>query len=285
MTALRQRMIEDMRIRNLSSRTIRQYVRNVSLFAKHFGASPERMGREEVRKYLLSLMARGRARATLAGHLCALRFLYETTLGRKWEAFRVRFPKKETRLPEVLSQEELTEFFEGVETLKARTFLMLLYSTGLRVSEGLNLLPSDIDSKRMVVRVRNGKGRKDRCVPLSPTLLNELRRYWKATRPQTWLFESERGRRVSSRAVQSWCMVGRCRAVLRKRITPHVLRHCFATHLLEAGADLKTIQVLLGHRSIRSTSVYLHVAANAPQLTKDYTDLLLRTLPKGEELD
>ena len=275
MTPLRQRMIDDMRIRNLSPRTIETYVEKVARFARQFGKSPEYLGPEDIRTYLLGLVNAKFARSTLVQNVCALRFLYKITLHRPWEDQVLPFPKKERRLPVVLSREEVRTFLQALGGLKRRTFFLTIYATGLRISECVHLLPSDIDSKRMVVRVRQGKGKKDRYVPLSSKLLQALREYWRAARPQTWLFEGAKpGQPITKDAVERWCPPAREKAGLSKPVTPHTLRHCFATHLLEAGTDLRTIQILLGHRSLSTTAIYLHVAANAPQLSKNCADLL-----------
>ena len=275
MTPLRQRMIDDMRIRNLSPHTIKAYVEKVAKFAKHFGKSPEQIGPEEIRTYLLGLVNARCGRGTLVQNVCALRFLYKITLRRPWQDQVLPFPKKERHLPVVLSREEVGVFLEAHGGLKPRTFCLTTYATGLRVSECCHLLPSDIDSKRMVVHVRQGKGKKDRYVPISPKLLESLRRYWKAARPKTWLFEgSQAGQPITRSAVERWFPPACKKAGLTKPVTPHTLRHSFATHLLESGTDLRTIQILLGHRSLGTTAIYLHVAANAPQLTKSCADLL-----------
>jgi site-specific recombinase XerD len=268
-------MIDDMRIRNLSPRTIKTYVKNVSMFARHFRISPERLGPEEIRTYLLHLIDNGYSRSSVVQHVCSLRFLYHITLQRPWRDVALPIPKKQRLLPVVLSKAEVGAFLDGAVSIKQRAFCMTTYATGLRVSECCNLLPADIDSKRMVVRVRQGKGRKDRYVPLSPKLLGLLRQYWKAFRPKCCLFEGQiPGQPIHRGTVAKWFRTICQRAGLSKTVTPHTLRHTFATHLLEAGTDLRTIQILLGHRSLNTTAVYLHVAANAPQLTKSCADLL-----------
>jgi integrase/recombinase XerD len=275
MTPLRQRMIDDMRIRNLSPHTIDAYIEKVAKFAVHYGKSPEQLGPEEVRTYLLMLVNEKRGRGVLVQSVCALRFLYKITLQRPWQEQVLPFPKKERHLPVVLSREEVSAFLDGLGGFKPRTFCLTTYATGLRVSECCHLISDDIDSKRMVVRVQQGKGKKDRYVPLSPRLLDALRQYWKAAHPRTWLFEgAQAGQPISRSAVERWFAPACEKAGLSKPVTPHTLRHSFATHLLEAGTDLRTIQILLGHRSLGTTAIYLHVAANAPQLTKSCADLL-----------
>lgn len=275
MTALRKRMIDDMRLRNFSPRTMESYVRRVAKFARHYGRSPDTLGPEEVRSFLIWLIDRGYSRSEFKVVVGALRFFYHVTLCRDWRPQMIPFPRKERHLPVVLSRQEVHAFIRGIGCLKCRTILLTLYAAGLRLHEGLKLLPSDIDSKRMVIRVRQGKGKKDRYVPLPSKLLVTLRRYWKAARPKTWLFEGrEPGRPLSKGTVQRCCAVARSEARIEKAVTPHTFRHSFATHLLEGGTDLRTIQILLGHRSLSTTAVYLHVAAGAPQVTKHCAELL-----------
>lgn len=196
--------------------------------------------------------------------VCALRFLYGVSLGKEWDIKHIPFPKQDKKLPVVLSRGEVNRLLATVENLKHRTLLMTLYGTGLRLSEGLGLCIRDIDSQRMVLRVRQGKGHKDRYVPLGETLLEQLRVYWKQYRPAHWLFTGkDDSSPLTTGSVQRVCQRAAQKAGLRKRVTPHVLRHCFATHHLEAGKDLKTIQIWLGHRNLNTTSIYLHVAVEA----------------------
>ena len=281
MTSLRQRMIDDMRLRNYAPRTIDVYVERVRRFAEHFGRSPQTLGPAEIRAYQLFLLEhKGASWAVFNQTVCALRFVYRVSLERKWLVEHIPFPKQEKKLPVVLSREEVQRLLSAVENLKHRTILMTMYATGVRVSEVVALELSDVDSARMLIRVRHGKGRKDRFVPLSLTLLEHLRVYWRAYRPPRWLFASSDAQRpLSVSAVQRVCQRAAERAGLRKRVSPHTMRHCFATHLLEAGTDLKTIQVLLGHSSLRSTSVYLHVAAQAPGYRSQTHDLLAAAEP------
>jgi site-specific recombinase XerD len=268
-------MIEDMQIRNYSSRTIEEYVRRVARFAKHFGRSPDTLGQEEVRTFLMWLMHQGYSHSEFKVSVAALRFLYRTTLARDWHTQMIPYPRKERRLPVVLSRNEVHDFIRGIGCVKARTILLTLYAAGLRLNEGLKLLPTDIDSKRMVIRVRQGKGKKDRYVPLPMKLLVTLREYWKVAKPKVFLFERrEPGKPLAKRTVQDWCAVARRHAGIGKWVTPHTFRHSFATHLLEGGTDLRTIQILLGHRSLNTTAMYLHVAAGTPQVSKHCADLL-----------
>ncbi len=274
MTALRQRMIDDLRIRNLSPRTIESYVYRVRRFAKYFNRCPSKLGPEDVRTYLLCLISKGYARSTIVQSVCALKFLYQITLDSQWRDQDLPFPKNERRLPVVLSRREVGAFLDAVASPKHRVFLFTLYATGLRLAEGLNLVPDDIDSSRMVIRVRLGKGHKDRFVPLAPKLLLELKRHYRRTRPKTWLFEGRPGRPLSRSAVQRACPRACVRAGLSKRVTPHVLRHSFATHLLESGSRLTTVQLLLGHTELSTTGIYLHVAVDTPEVSKSCCSLL-----------
>ncbi len=274
MSSLRQRMIDDMRIRNFSPRTIKSYLYRVRRFAKHFHRCPSELGPEQVRTYLLYLINKRYARSSIIHSVCALRFLYQITLDSQWRDQDLPYPKNERRLPVVLSRSEVRAFLDAVADLRHRTFLLTLYCTGLRLAEGLNLLPEDLDSSRMVIRVRQGKGHKDRYVPLAPKLLVELREHYRRTSPQTWLFEARRDQPMSKAPIQKACAPACRKAGLSKHVTPHVMRHSFATHLLEAGTDLRTVQLLLGHRSLSTTAIYLHVAVGAPEVAKSCSELL-----------
>jgi site-specific recombinase XerD len=269
-------MIEDMKLRNYAPLTIKVYVERVATFAKHFGKSPDRLGAADVRAYLLFLVQEKHASWSYYGQaLCALRLLYRTTLGKKWVLDGVDCPKKQKKLPIVLSPGEVTQFFEAVTSLKHRAILMTAYAAGLRVSEVVALCVDDIDSRRMVIRIRQAKGQKDRYVMLSPRLLAILREYWKAARPTQFLFPGNvPDRPITARTVEKACGNAREAAGLGKRVTVHTLRHSFATHLLEAGTDLRTIQVLLGHRSLSTTAVYTQVSPTAMRATQSPLDRL-----------
>jgi integrase/recombinase XerD len=261
MSALRERMIQDMQIRNLSPRTVECYVSHVARFAKHFGRSPAGLGPEEVRQYQVYLVQKKKAGwSDFNQAVCALRFLYQTTLQRGWRVIHIPYAKRPKKLPVVLCPEEVQKLLECVGPLKQRILLTTLYATGLRVEEGCSLQVTDIDSARMMLRVARGKGAKERLVPLSPRLLEELRRYWKVFRPATFLFPGAKpGRPLHTASVQRACREAARKAGLAKRVTPHTLRHSYATSLLERGVDLLTIQRLLGHRSFSTTLIYLHV--------------------------
>jgi integrase/recombinase XerD len=283
MTPLRRRMIEDMVLRNLSPLTIRIYVDCVARFAQHFRTSPERLGPEHIRAYLLHLVQDRKASWSYFNQTrCALRFLYGTTLKREWVDDGVACPRVPRKLPVVLSPDEVVRFFAAVDNLKHRAILMTAYAAGLRLSEVVALRVEDVDSRRMVLRVRQGKGRKGRDVMLSPRLLVVLRRYWQAVRPRDYLFPGARpDRHISPRAVQKVCQAALIVSGLKKRVSLHSLRHSFATHLLEAGTDLRTIQVLLGHNHLSTTARYTHVSTERLRSTCSPLDRLPQ--PEGEE--
>jgi site-specific recombinase XerD len=236
-------------------------VYHVACFAKHFGRSPEQLGLEEVRQYQVYLVQEKKASwCSFNQAVCALRFLYRITLPRAWPVSMIPFPKRPKKLPVVLSPEEVQQLLACAKPLKHRLILTTLYAAGLRLEEGLQLRVADIDSARMLLRVACGKGAKERLVPLSPRLLTELREYYRACRPASWLFPSSQADApLSDATVQKACKRAARAAAMVKRVTPHTLRHSYATHLLESGVDLLTIQRLLGHRSFSTTLVYLHV--------------------------
>ncbi len=279
MTSLRQRMLEDMRIRNLSPLTQTSYVGHVSLFARHFRTSPAQLGPEEIRAYQVSLTtARGLATSSVTGAVAALRFLYTITLKKDWRIAHVLpVPKKPQTLPVVLSPSEVVTFLAAVADVKHRTILTTCYAAGLRISEAVRLSLPAIDSQRMVLRVEHGKGQKDRYVMLSPRLLAILRDWWRVSRSRLWLFPGDRpGDPITTRAVNRACRKAHRRCGIPKPITPHSLRHAFAVHLLEAGTDVRTIQLLLGHRSLATTARYLAVATTRVCSTASPLDLLPR---------
>lgn len=275
-TALRRRMEQDMRIRNYSERTIRTYVDWISALARHFGKSPDRLGPEEVRLWQVYLKEEKKASWSAFNQATsALRFFYRTTLSRDWDSERLPFAKRERRLPVVLSREEVMAFLQEVRNLKHRTVLTVMYASGLRLSEALSLRIEDVDSARCVLIIRQGKGKKDRMGLLSQRLLKALRAYWAAYHPRSWLFPGEPpSSPLTPTAIQKVCAPAALRAGLRRRVTTHTMRHCFATHLLEAGVDLVTIQRLLGHGSLRTTAQYLHVATQVPRTSDSPFDLL-----------
>ena len=261
-TPLRRRMIEDMRVRNLSRATQRCYVHAVAKFARHFNRSPDRLGLREIRAYQIHLSTTGASWASFNVAVCALRFFYGVTLGRAAMVERIPYARKRRQLPVILGADEVVRFFAAVPSLKHRTALMTAYAAGLRVSEVVRLKLTDIDSSRMLVRVDQGKGGSDRYIMLSPQLLTVLRAYWQVTRPAYWLFPGQDESRPLDPSVLQWaCRKAREAAKLGKPVTVHTLRHSFATHLLEAGTDIRIIQALLGHRDLSTTARYTHVEA------------------------
>jgi len=283
MTPLRRRMTEDMTLRNRAPRTIRAYTGDVADFARYFHAPPDRLGPEHVRSYLLHLLQERQASWDVYRQArLALRFFYTVTLGREWVVARVACPKAPKKLPVVLSTDEMARFLDALKNPKHRALLMTAYACGLRLSEVARLRVEDIDSARMVIHVRQGKGQKDRDVMLSPRLLAVLRDYWKLRRPGPFLFPGRTpDRPVSVRTVQMVCQHALAASGLGKHVHMHTLRHSFATHLLESGTDLRTIQVLLGHRSFSSTARYLHITTAALKSTRSPFDGL-EPAPGGE---
>lgn len=280
MTPLRRRMIEDLRIRNFSPNTIAGYIGYVARFARHFGRSPADLGPEHVRGFLVHLRVQQRAGVgTMVQCVSALRFLYRVTLKRGWAIPEIPYPKKERKLPVVLTRAEVLEFLDSLGNLKHRAILTTAYASGLRVSEATHLKVADIDSARMIMHVRQGKGRKDRLVPLSKSLLELLREYWKVARPTTWLFPGKKGHDapITRRTVERACAKARAALGWTKHVKPHTMRHSFATHLLEAGTDIRVIQVLLGHRALTSTATYTHLSTASLQGTKSPLDLMPTT--------
>jgi len=263
MSTLRERMTAEMQVRNLAPNTQSTYLLHVSLFAKHFHKSPEWLGPEEIRAYQIHLsQVRKLSPASIQVAVAALRFLYNRTLHKNW-VFEdiIPAPKAPETLPEVLSPEEVQEILDRVQHIRYRTILSVCYATGLRISEAVHLKRTDIDSQRMVIRVDQGKGNKDRYVMLSPKLLDMLRIWWKVEKPQDWLFPGEKaGCPITKHSVQEACQQAAALCQFSKPVTPHSFRHAFSVHLLEAGTDVRTIQLLLGHRSLATTAKYLRIA-------------------------
>ncbi len=278
MTHLRKMMLEELQRRNYSESTTRCYIRTVEDFAKRFKRSPDRLGPEHIREYQAELFKKKLSPGTVTQRLAALRFFYIKTLKRAWGIAETPYPKQRFRLPTILSQEEVARLIDAALTPYHRTLLMTLYATGVRRAELTQLKVSDIDSQRMVIHVRGGKGRKDRDVMLSPKLLEELRKHWRRFKPSTWLFPSSRQHTgvtpITTKVVWYACRQASQRAGIQKNVHPHTLRHCFATHLLEAGADLRTIQMLLGHRDLEETTLYLHLSERHLHATASPLDSL-----------
>lgn len=283
MTDLRKRYTEDLQLRNYSVKTIARYVQCVAKFARHFGKSPADLGPEQIREYQLYLIHQTNLSwASFNQTVCALRFLYRTTLGRDQMILHLPFPRRASKLPVVLSQGEVSQLLAAVADERQRIVLETIYATGLRISEALQLHVRDIDPARRLIHVRGGKGKKDRIVLLSPRLLERLRAYWKQCRPAGLLFVAdEAGRPWRADQIQLACRQSARRAGLHKKVTPHLLRHSFATHLLEANVNLRAIQLLLGHRSLSTTCRYTHVSRESLAAVTSPLDLL----PEPESAD
>ena len=279
MTALRQRMLEELQRHNYSKETIRLYLFAVKDFARHFRKSPDQLTPEHMREFQLYLLNKRKLTPqTVAGRITALRFFFVKVLHRPYQELDLVYPKLPERLPTVLSEEEVVRLIESASNAYHRVILTTLYATGMRRTELSRLKVEDIDSQRMVIHVRQGKGGKDRDVTLSPRLLEILRDYWKWRKPQVYLFPSlQRKRRelpITDRAIYHAVRAAARRAGIKKKITPHTLRHSWATHLLERGTDLKTIQMLLGHVDLEATTIYLHLSQRHLQSMTNPVDAL-----------
>jgi integrase/recombinase XerD len=292
MTHLRKMMLEELQRRNYSQSTIRHYIRTVEDFARRFRCSPDRLGPRHIREYQAELFQKRKLSANTVGrHLAALRFFYIKTLRRAWSLEETPYPKRTRRLPVILSREEVAQLIHAARTPRQRILLMALYATGARNAELAHLKAKDIDSQRRVVHIQGGKGRRDRDVMLSSKLLEALQVHWRLyhRRPSAWLFPGNRNhgggdRPIDTKTVWHACEQAAKRAGIQKRVHPHLLRHCFATHLLEAGANLPTIQVLLGHQDLKETVRYLHLSEQHLNATASPLDsLALNDEPPGEK--
>jgi len=277
MPTLREQMIMEMELRNLAQRTIKDYVEHVARFAKHYNCSPNKLGDKHIREYLHYLLAEKKFSWSYVNvTYCALKFLYKNVLHRPWNIDTIPPPKTGVKLPEILSEEEVACLLKAPTNLKHKMILMVAYSGGLRVSEIVNLKLTDIDSKRMLIRVEQGKGRKDRYTLLSEPLLTELRLYYKRFKPQHYLFEGRiPGKPLSTATPQAVFNQAKTAAGIKKNVRFHTLRHCFATHLMEAGVDIFTIKNLMGHRSIQTTLRYVRVRHEHLQKVVSPLDKLL----------
>lgn len=281
MSPLKQRMLEDMRMRNLSAGTQRSYIHYVTGFAGHYNLSPVHLGLDDIRNYQLHLIERRQlSPSSINCFLAAVQFLYTVTLDMPWSGAQFVRMKVAEKLPVVLGEQEVLAFFEHVGILKHRAVLMLCYGSGLRIAEAVSLKAENIDSKRMVIHVQQGKGGKDRYTVLSYRLLDLLRVYYKVQRPVDWLFPGTKaGTHIQPATIQEICRDAARLAGIAKRVTPHVLRHSFATHLLEHGSDTRAIQVMLGHSRIDTTARYTSVT---PQTIGRAGSPLDRLAPSAE---
>ena len=275
MSALRRRMIDDMTLRNLSPATQRSYLHAVTKFSRHFDCPPDRLGLEDVRSFQVHLVSQGISWPALNQIVCALRFFYGVTLDRAEIPERIVYARTPRKLPSILSADEVVRFLEAVPSLKTRVALTTAYAAGLRASEAVSLQVADIDSDRMVLQVRHGKGAKDRTVMLSAALLAILRSYWRLARPTPWLFPGRSPEKpIDVQVLHAACRSATKAAGLTKRVSVHTLRHSFATHLLESGTDIRIIQVLLGHSNLSTTARYTHVATATIARTQSPLDRL-----------
>lgn len=266
MTHLRRVMLEELQRRNYAKTTVEYYIRAVEQFAKHFNRPPDQLNQDHLRTYQAYLLRERKLEPrTVKLHVSALRFFFVKTLKRRYLLDDTPYPKVPRRLPTILTVQEVQRLIDAARTLTDRTMLMVLYSTGMRNAEMRLLQVCDIDSKGMLIHIQHGKGGRDRYVPLSQTLLETLRVYWRWMKPKTWLFPGtiagwRADKPITPKVVWDACQFAATRAQIETRVSAHVLRHSYATHLLEAGADLRTIQLLLGHVKLEHTVIYLHLS-------------------------
>ena len=285
MTHLRHVMLEELQRRNFAATTITTYLKAVEQFARYFKCRPDRLNHTHLRTYQVYLLRERKLMPhTVRLHVAALRFFFVKTLKRRYLLDDTPYPKAPRRLPSILSVDEVTQVIDAAASLSHRTMLMMLYSTGMRNAELRHLQVADIDSRRMLIHIRQGKGGRDRFVPLSATLLVTLRAYYRWMRPKTWLFPGtvdgwRADKPITPKVLWEACVVAARRAGLRKRCFPHLVRHSYATHLLESGADLRTIQLLLGHANVRHTVLYLHLSQRHLQAVANPLDALPVSAP------
>ena len=278
-------MLEELQRRNFAATTITTYLKAVEQFARYFKCRPDRLNHTHLRTYQVYLLRERKLMPhTVRLHVAALRFFFVKTLKRRYLLDDTPYPKAPRRLPSILSVDEVTQVIDAAASLSHRTMLMVLYSTGIRNAELRHLQVADIDSRRMLIHIRQGKGGRDRFVPLSATLLVTLRAYYRWMRPKTWLFPGtvngwRADKPITPKVLWEACVVAARRAGLRKRCFPHLVRHSYATHLLEGGADLRTIQLLLGHANVRHTVLYLHLSQRHLQAVANPLDALPVSAP------
>jgi integrase/recombinase XerD len=288
MTHLRQRMIEDMQLRGYASKTQEAYLRAVRQLAEHFDRSPGDLTEEDLREYFLHLKNVKRAsRSTCTQALCGIKFFFQHTLKREWTTFELVRPPKEKKLPVVLSQEEVRRVLSCLNSFRHQVCLSTIYSCGLRLREGIQLQARDLDSDRMLVHVRKAKGGRDRYVPLPDRTLDLLRQFWCTHRHPQLLFPartphgvplSKAGKHLSPSSVQKALRAACSASGIQKHVTVHTLRHSYATHLLEAGVNLRRIQAYLGHASLKSTSIYTHLTCDGEELAAETINRVMDNL-------
>jgi len=285
-THLRKIMLEELQRRNYAATTVEYYVRAVEGFAKHFGKPPDQLNREHLREYQAYLLRERKLEPrTVKPHVSALQFFFVKTLKRSYLLDDIPYPKVPRRLPIILTVEEVGRLIDSARNLMDRTLLMVLYSTGMRNRELRGLQVRDIDSQSMLIHIQHGKGGRDRYVPLSPKLLETLREYWRWMKPKTWLFPGtvdgwRADKHITPKVVWDACQSAAERAGIEKRVSAHLLRHSYATHLLEAGADLRTIQLLLGHVKLEHTAIYLHLSQRHLQAVANPLDTMKVSSPE-----
>jgi integrase/recombinase XerD len=279
-THLRRVMLEELQRRNYATTTVQCYLQAVERFAKHFKRPPDQLKQDHLRSYQAYLLRERKLEPrTVKLHVSALRFFFVKVLKRRYLLDDIPYPKVPRRLPTILTVDEVTRLIDAARTLTDRTMLMVLYSTGMRNAEMRSLQVNDIDSRSMLIHIQRGKGGRDRYVPLSPTLLETLRVYWRWMKPKTWLFPGtiagwRADKPITPKVVWDACQYAATRALIQKRVSAHVLRHSYATHLLEGGADLRTIQLLLGHVKLEHTVIYLHLSRRHLQAVANPLDMM-----------
>lgn len=286
MSKLRENMVRDMVLKGFSEKTRKVYIHHIEMFVRHYNLSPEKLGPEEISNYLFYMIQeKGYSRSFNVQAYSALKFLYETTLKKDWTGFKIPRSKKKRELPIVLSQEEISKIFDGLDNLKHKAILKTIYSAGLRVSEAANLKINDIEGKNKRIKVRGGKGDKDRYTLLGETNYEILKEYWIVYRPKEYLFPGkDPSKAITTRLIQRVFQDALKKASINKKATVHSLRHSFATHLLELGTDLHYIQKLLGHSSVQTTTIYIHVSQGKTLDVKSPLETLEKKYPKKGEI-